>query len=175
MGISKMNVLRRMKPRKEKETRNSLAHVITMVRQGKSRQTSGNMKPIKIRGQQIGRRKKTQKEKFQMLRSCWNAWKLMQSNLKLTRFSKWELVLKKLDKILVPSNPPNYNWNDVGNTYNKEIKKDGLACKNHSCGTEYHLNKMGKLSVPAKVALLQHANICFGDSGASVICMNDRT
>ena len=79
-----------------------------------------------------------------------------------------ELVLKKLDKISVLSNPPNDHGNDISNTNKEEIKKDDLAGKKGSSGTKYCPNKMEKLALPAKVALPQSANIWVGHSGASV-------
>ena len=44
-----------------------------------------------------------------------------------------------------------------------------------SSGIKYCLNKMEKLAVPAKVALLQSANIWMADLGVSIHCMNDET
>ena len=60
-GIDKINVPRRINLRKGKETRNFLAHAITVVRWSIRLQTAGNMKPIKTRGPRIGRRKKTRR------------------------------------------------------------------------------------------------------------------
>ena len=57
--MNKTNVPRRINLKKKKDTRNFLAHVITVVWWGIMLQTDGNMKLIKTRGLRIGRRKKT--------------------------------------------------------------------------------------------------------------------
>ena len=86
----------------------------------------------------------------------------------------WELVLQKLDEIPVPSNPPDDNKNDMGNINMEENKKDGLDGENSTGGTECCLRNIEKLALPARVALLQSANIWVGDLGASLDCMNNR-
>ena len=58
----------------------------------------------------------------------------------------WNLVLKKLDGIPIPSNPPDDNGNDIGNNNKKESKKDGLVHKKDSSCTKYCLNKMEKIA-----------------------------
>ena len=86
MGINKINVPRRINLRKRKETKNVLVSAITAVRRGTSLQTTGNMKQIKTRGPRIGRKKKTWRYELQMLRTCCDVPKQVQSNMKLTRF-----------------------------------------------------------------------------------------
>ena len=83
----------------------------------------------------------------------------------------WELVLQKLEKILVPSNPPDDNKHSMGNINMEENKKDGENCTGR---TECCLSKIEKPAVPARVALLQSANIWVSDLVAFVHCMNNR-
>ena len=61
-------------------------------------------------------------------------------------------------------NLPNDNENDVGNTNKKKMKKENLASAKGSSGINYCLNKMEKLAIPSKVALLQSTNIWVSDS-----------
>ena len=86
----------------------------------------------------------------------------------------WELVLQKLDKILVPSSPPDDNKNNMGNINKEKTKEDSLAGEKGSSGTKGCSSKIKKLAVLARVALLQSAFIWVGDSGASLHCTNDR-
>ena len=58
MGISKINVLRRINHRKKKKTRNFWESAITVVRWGIRLETAGNTWLIKTRGPRIGRKKK---------------------------------------------------------------------------------------------------------------------
>ena len=61
---------KKIKQRKQKETRNFLAHATTMERQATSLQIAGNMRPTKTKDPRIGRRKVTWKLELQTLRSC---------------------------------------------------------------------------------------------------------
>ena len=109
--------------------------------------------------------------------SCWGVPKQVQLSMKtevLFRIDLWELVLQKLEEILVSSNPPNDNKNDMGNMNMEESKKDGLDGENSTGGTKCCLIKIKKLTIPSRVALLQNANIWVGDSGASAHCTNNR-
>ena len=92
----------------------------------------------------------------------------------LFKIDLWELLLQKLDKILVPSNPSDDIKKNMGNINMEETKEDALDGENGSSGTKHCLSKIEKLAVPARVVLLQSANIWVGDSGASVHCTNDR-
>ena len=56
---------------------------------------------------------------------------------------------KQLQKTCPSCCPPSDNGNDVGNTNNKEIEKDGIPGNNGLSGTKYCLNKMEKLAVLA--------------------------
>ena len=85
------------------------------------------------------------------------------------------LVLQKLNKILVPNNPPDDGKNIMCNINMEEIKKDGLAGKKGSSRTKCCLSKTDKLAEPAKVALLQSANIWVGNLEVSFHCTNDRS
>ena len=78
-----------------------------------------------------------------------------------------------LKSIYGNSNSPDDNKNNVGNI-NMENKEDGLDDENSFTGTECCLSKIEKLVVPARVALLQIANMWVSDSGKSVHCMNNR-
>ena len=57
----------------------------------------------------------------------------------------WELALQKLDKIPVPSNPPDDNKNNMGNIIMEETKENGLDGEKRSSGTECFLNNIEKL------------------------------
>ena len=84
----------------------------------------------------------------------------------LFKINLWELTLQKLKEILIPSNPCDDNKNGMGNINVEENKK---GVKSGSSGSECCLSKIEKLAVPARVALLQSANIWVSNSGASVI------
>ena len=62
-------------------------------------------------------------------------------------------MLQKLEEIPTPSNPSDDNENSMGNINVEENEKDG---ENSTGGTDYCLSKIEKLSVPARVALLQN-------------------
>ena len=81
-----------------------------------------------------------------------------------------ELTLKKLKEILVPTNPPDFSKNSMGNINLEESKNDA---ENGLSVTECCLGKTEKLAIPAKVALLQSAIIWMSDLGASVHCSNE--
>ena len=87
----------------------------------------------------------------------------------LFKIDPWELALQELDKILVPSNPPGNNKNNMGNINKEEIKKDGLDGEKGSNGTKCYSSKIEKLAVLARVALLQSANIWVGDLRAQTL------
>ena len=72
----------------------------------------------------------------------------------LFKINLWELALQKLDKIPVPSNPPDDNKNNMGNVNIEKNKEDHLDGEKGSIGTECCLSKIEKLAVPARVALL---------------------
>ena len=61
MGISKTNVLRRINPKKKKQTRSFWASVISEEKWGIKLQAAGNSRLIKTRDQRIERRKKRRK------------------------------------------------------------------------------------------------------------------
>ena len=61
----------------------------------------------------------------------------------------WELALQKLDKILVHSNPPDDNKNNMGNINVEKTKEDGLDGEKGSSGVKCFLSKIEKLTVPA--------------------------
>ena len=66
------------------------------------------------------------------------------------------------------------NKNNIGNFNIEEIKEDGPNGKKGTSGTKCSLRKIEKLAVPAKVALVQSANVWVGDLLLSVHCMNNR-
>ena len=68
----------------------------------------------------------------------------------LFRIDLWELMLQKLEKILVPSNAPNDNKNGFGNINMKENGNNGEKGLN---ATECCLGKIEKLATPAKMML----------------------
>ena len=80
----------------------------------------------------------------------------------------WELALQKLDKIPLPSNPPDDSENNMGSINIEEIKEDGLAAKKGLSGAKCCSSKIQKIAVPVRVALLQIASIWVGDLGAYV-------
>ena len=92
----------------------------------------------------------------------------------LFKVDLWELMLQKLEEILVPSNPPDGNKNNMGNINMEENKKDGLDGENSRGRTECCLSKIKKLTLPTRVALLQSTNVCVGDLGVSVHCTNNQ-
>ena len=81
----------------------------------------------------------------------------------LFKIDLWELALQKLEEIPVPSNPPGDNENGLGNVNMEENKKDGLDGENSTGETKFCLSKIKMLAVPARVALLQSANIWVAD------------
>ena len=83
-------------------------------------------------------------------------------------------MLQKLDKILVPHNPPDDDKNNMGNIDIEQTKEDGLDGEKDSSGTKCCSNKIEKQVVPVRVALLQSTDIWVGDSGASVHSTNER-
>ena len=92
----------------------------------------------------------------------------------LFKIDLWEVVLQKLDKILVPSNPPDDNKNEMGNINIEETKENCLNGEKVSSGTKCCLIKIENRAALARVALLQSANRWVDGSGASVHCTNDR-
>ena len=62
----------------------------------------------------------------------------------------------------------------MGNINIDKNKEDSLDGEKASSETKCCLSKIEKLAVPARVALLQSADIWVGDLGASVLCTNDR-
>ena len=115
MGINKSKVLRRMNLRKRKETRNFLAHAITVVRLGTNHcwehEANKNKRPKnweKKEDAEVGA------SSIKVLWICTRTSAIIyETDNILFKVNLWELALQKLDKIPVPNNPTDDSCWDV--------------------------------------------------------------